>query len=46
VKLADLADNMAPDRCMVENPKQEASLMKHARALQLLRGHAKTMGWI
>ena len=45
IKLADLADNMAPDRCMVANPKQEQVLLKHARALQYLRGVAVTNGW-
>lgn len=46
VKLADLADNMAPDRCMVDSDARLASLVKHAKALQWLRDHARTRGWI
>lgn len=46
VKLADLADNLAPDRCMVDSDARVASLVKHAKALQFLREHARTRGWI
>jgi (p)ppGpp synthase/HD superfamily hydrolase len=46
VKLADLADNIAPDRLMVQNDKQLASLVKHGKALQRLRNIAKAHGWL
>jgi (p)ppGpp synthase/HD superfamily hydrolase len=46
IKLADLADNLAPDRVMVAKKHQMQALTRHADALQVLRGIANSKGWI
>ena len=46
VKLADLADNLAPFRMMAGTPDQRKALVRHGRALHELRDIARSNGWI
>ena len=46
VKLADLADNLAPFRLMCGDYKQQQALKRHGQALHELRDIARGHGWI